>query len=59
MNKEQWMTKFQRELKTRTGLDLGDVDREIVLNYFEEGETPEDLVSYLMSKYDLNDISGV
>lgn len=59
MNQNDWTKELQKLLMSRTGLTLQDINDELVQTSYEKGETPEELVTFIMDKYELNDISGV
>jgi len=56
---EAWVKEFEAELLKRTRLTWADAcgDLEVLLGYYESGETPSAQVTWYIEKYNLDDYS--
>lgn len=57
MNKKEFILEFEHILKSRFGIDLNDIDKDIVLDCYKDDWTPEETGEWLGRKFDLNEIN--
>lgn len=60
MDWDQWLQQYQGELLSRTGLSIEDGPMESTLrSCFDDEETVDEVVSWVINKYGLKEVRGL